>query len=312
MDKCPKVTAVVRTYNRCELMKKAVRSVQNQDYPNLEIIILDDCSQDETKKVATGLESEDSRIRYIRHNKNSGTGAGFNTGIENANGKYIAFLDDDDLWFPHKTKVQVEKLELLGDEFGMVTGWVSYFDLESGNILEKVFKPTVHDPPYKVILLDSISCIGPPSVVMLRLSSVKEFGLFREDMPRGCCHEYYRRFLKKNKVTSVNMICTNYAEHTNRITSFSSNADFNKALVSHKIKVESIEEDLKEYSSEYSRQLGIIGDLACLSGDTSEGRRYFFKALEVNPINLKVCAAILFSLFGVRVYRSIRAQYYNN
>ena len=107
----PKVTAVVRTYNRSELLRKAINSVQKQDYPNLEIIIMDDCSTDNTALVAADLVNLDSRIIYFRQNVNCGTGAGFNAGINIANGKYIAFLDDDDLWRPNKTSDQVKKFQ---------------------------------------------------------------------------------------------------------------------------------------------------------------------------------------------------------
>ncbi len=302
----PKVTAVVRTYNRSELLRKAINSVQKQDYPNLEIIIMDDCSTDNTALVAADLVNLDSRIIYFRQNVNCGTGAGFNAGINIANGKYIAFLDDDDLWRPNKTSDQVKKLQSLECEFGLITGGVDYFDLSTGQRLDMEFRPKEHDPNYKKILLDSISIIGPPSVVMLRLSLVKEFGLFRVDMPRGCCQEYYRRFLKKYKMTSVHTVCTDYAVHDKRITSYLVISDYKKAFICHKIKLESIENDLKMYPSEYSLELGKIGDIACLIKKITEGRCYLIRALKINPLRLKIWGALFLSFFGANIYRRLR------
>lgn len=105
----PLVTAVICTYRRANLVTRALRSVQNQTYRNLEIIVVDDASPDCTQQVIAGVE--DSRIRYIRHNENKGLPAARNTGIRAARGRYVAFLDDDDEWRPSKIEKQLRFLE---------------------------------------------------------------------------------------------------------------------------------------------------------------------------------------------------------
>lgn len=101
----PLVSAVICTFRRPDVVKNAIRSVQNQTYPNIEIIVVDDASPDRTKGAVE--EIGNGRIKYLRHEQNRGPSAGRNTGIDAANGEFIAFLDDDDEWYPKKLEIQV-------------------------------------------------------------------------------------------------------------------------------------------------------------------------------------------------------------
>lgn len=103
------VSVIVPTYNRARLLEQAIRSVQRQTYTHLEIIIVDDASTDDT--AALVRNSNDARIRHVRHHCNRGGAAARNTGIRSARGEYIAFLDDDDQWEPEKTAAQLALLK---------------------------------------------------------------------------------------------------------------------------------------------------------------------------------------------------------
>jgi len=104
----PVVSVLIPTHNRAQLLGSAIRSVLAQTYRWLEIVVVDDGSDDETRDVIRRFE--DSRIRYIRHDSSRGGAAARNSGIEAATGEYIAFLDDDDEWEPNKTEIQLEVL----------------------------------------------------------------------------------------------------------------------------------------------------------------------------------------------------------
>ncbi len=95
----PLVSVIVPTYNRPEQLAEALKSILAQTYKNLEIIVVNDCGQD----VAHVVDSLNQRnnIRYIRHDINKGLAAARNTGIRAAEGKYIAYLDDDDIYYPN-------------------------------------------------------------------------------------------------------------------------------------------------------------------------------------------------------------------
>lgn len=103
------VTVAITTYNRASLLAGAIKSVLGQTYQDLEVIIVDDYSNDETADVVSSIK--DSRIRYIRHCENMGLAGGRNTALRVAKGRYIAYLDDDDQWVPEKLSLQMEAMQ---------------------------------------------------------------------------------------------------------------------------------------------------------------------------------------------------------
>ena len=104
------VTAIITTHNRTDLLKRSVCSVMRQDYDDIDLIIVDDASTDDTQRYASKLAEKYDRIRYIRISEEESNGANYarNVGIDAAEGKLIAFLDDDDEWLPEKTTLQIE------------------------------------------------------------------------------------------------------------------------------------------------------------------------------------------------------------
>ena len=126
----PKVSVVITTYNRAALLPRAVRSVLAQTYEDYELIIVDDCSTDDTPEVIRTFE--DSRIHAVRHADNMGQSAAVNTGIRLTRGEYIAFLDDDDEWVDQKLLRQVGTLDASDPRVGLVYTWFDYVDITSG------------------------------------------------------------------------------------------------------------------------------------------------------------------------------------
>lgn len=99
------VSIVMPSYNTAEYIGASIRSVLSQTYQNWELLIVDDCSTDNTDAVVAGFA--DSRIRYLRNEKNSGAAVSRNYALREAKGRWIAFLDSDDLWAPEKLEKQV-------------------------------------------------------------------------------------------------------------------------------------------------------------------------------------------------------------
>ncbi len=100
------VSVILPTYNRAHIIRGPLESVLNQTYSNLEIIIVDDGSTDETYELISSYT--DSRICYIRQGTNNGVSSARNAGISRATGEYIAFQDSDDIWHPEKIAKQIE------------------------------------------------------------------------------------------------------------------------------------------------------------------------------------------------------------
>lgn len=111
----PLVTVYIPTFNRVELLKRAVESVRQQTYSNLEIIIVDDCSKDGTHEYLEEITKQDSRIRYFIKEKNSGACVSRNIAIENANGEFITGLDDDDYFINNRIAIFIQHKKKLND-----------------------------------------------------------------------------------------------------------------------------------------------------------------------------------------------------
>lgn len=105
----PLVTVYIPTFNRVELLKRAVESVRQQTYQNLEIIIVDDCSKDGTHEYLEEIKKQDSRIRYFIKEKNSGACVSRNIAIENAKGEFITGLDDDDYFLENRLETFINE-----------------------------------------------------------------------------------------------------------------------------------------------------------------------------------------------------------
>lgn len=103
------ISVIIPTYNREKLIERSINSVLNQSYKNLELIIVDDYSSDNTEKIIE--KYTDKRLHYIRLEKNSGACVARNVGIENANGDYIAFQDSDDVWHENKLEIQLDYMK---------------------------------------------------------------------------------------------------------------------------------------------------------------------------------------------------------
>ncbi|MFM9989436.1 glycosyltransferase family 2 protein [Flavobacterium sp.] len=93
------VSIITPTYNSAKYISETIQSVQKQTHKNWEMIIVDDCSQDETVEIIQNFMNEDHRIHLLQLNKNSGAAKARNFGIEKVTGKHMTFLDADDIWF---------------------------------------------------------------------------------------------------------------------------------------------------------------------------------------------------------------------
>ena len=173
----PRVSVVIPTHNRAALLPRAVDSVLAQTWEDFELIIVDDHFTDETPAVVAGLA--DGRIRSLRHECNTGQSRAFNTGTESARGEYIAFLDDDDEWLPHKLAAQVKLLDEAPSEVGLVYGWRNVLD-DTDNRLVKNVRQTLRGDIFEQML--ALDLPVPPSSWLVRRSVVRSVGGFDEEI----------------------------------------------------------------------------------------------------------------------------------
>lgn len=104
LGKQPTLSVIIPTFNRAKYLDKAIESVLAQTYDDYEIVVIDDGSTDDTREI---LEPYIDQIRYL-YQENAGVSAARNAGVKEAKGEWIAFLDSDDMWLPHKLACQME------------------------------------------------------------------------------------------------------------------------------------------------------------------------------------------------------------
>ncbi len=114
----PSVSVVLPTYNRAHTLPRAIASVLAQDARDLELLVVDDGSTDDTRQVVGGIN--DPRLRYLQRPRNGGPAAARNTGLAHARGEYIAFQDSDDEWLPLKLNKQLAALRQAPPDIGLV------------------------------------------------------------------------------------------------------------------------------------------------------------------------------------------------
>ncbi|MDR3610262.1 MAG: glycosyltransferase [Ignavibacteriaceae bacterium] len=129
----PLVTVITITRNRASLLKRAILSVINQTYKNLEYIIIDGASEDNTSEVVNSFQ--DKRIIYIKQSHNKNISLSCDEAVQLSTGKYITFLDDDDKYLPMKIEKQVKLIESLPNDYGLVYCWMDYYDQDSGKMI---------------------------------------------------------------------------------------------------------------------------------------------------------------------------------
>ncbi len=200
----PLVSVIMPVYNGEKFVGEAIESVINQTYKNWELIIVDDGSIDNSKKVIAQYISDEC-IKYIRHKENKGIPAARNAGIPASKGKYIAFLDQDDIWYSSKLKKSVESMTALNNPGLVQTGLVitrnnqAVIRRKEGYSLLPKEKLAAH-------LFLRKKPFSTASTVMVNRRCFSELGLMDERLTRWDDQEMWIRILLADEEFSVGCI----------------------------------------------------------------------------------------------------------
>lgn len=164
----PLLSVVIPTFNRGVFIERAIRSATDQSYSDIEVIIVDDGSIDDTSKRIRSLQDNDARIHYLRHETTRGAQAARNKGIAAASGEFIAFLDSDDQWLPHKLNVQMQLFDKIGTKCGVVYGGFRYVydDNRPQRIRIPKFSGNIYKDSLREWIADTNTIVARKSVIM--------------------------------------------------------------------------------------------------------------------------------------------------
>ncbi|MBR8838295.1 MAG: glycosyltransferase [Stigonema ocellatum SAG 48.90 = DSM 106950] len=208
----PTVSVIISTYKRANLVSQAIESVLAQTYTDYEIIVVNDGSPDNTKEV---LDQFGDHITAI-HQENQGVSAARNAGIRAAQGQYIAFLDDDDLWLPNKLEKQIACLES-NPKIGLVYSDMFCFD-ENGVFPHTWAKANPTPPIQECWILFVRNFIPTPSVVV-RQECLDKVGLFDETLTTCEDYDLWLRIIEKWSVHFLNEPLVRYRRSANSLQS---------------------------------------------------------------------------------------------
>ena len=145
------VSIITPVYNNSEFIKQTIESVQKQTYKNWEMIIVDDCSTDRTPELIKKISQKDDRIKYIKLENNSGAAIARNKALSESRGRFIAYLDADDLWKKNKIQNQIDFM--LAHDYAFVCSNYEKIDINN-KILKQVKIPK--EINYKLFLRNTI------------------------------------------------------------------------------------------------------------------------------------------------------------
>lgn len=198
---CKFVSVIIPTYKRPVMLKRAINSVLNQSYKNIELIIVDDNNEgDEFRDEMIEFMKQYSDIEniiYIMHKYNQNGSAARNTGIERARGEYVAFLDDDDQFFSTKIEEQVNFLEKNIEYAGVCSGYIKRY---KGRTYKLASFELESKGTYTASLLLGINDFATGSTLLLRKSVFREIGVFDVNLKRHQDWEFLIRFFRKYRL----------------------------------------------------------------------------------------------------------------
>jgi glycosyltransferase involved in cell wall biosynthesis len=292
----PAVSVIIPTFNRAKLLPKAVQSVLNQTFQDFEIVLIDDASTDCTPNVSRSFS--DARIRYVRHDTNRGIAAARNTGVANASGRFIAFLDDDDEWLPGKLERQVDILANSSRSIGAVYSAFEQVDLATDRRVG-VVRPAKSGHILNELCMKN--WIGTASTVCLKRECLEEAGPFDERVTFGEEYDMWIRIAHRYDFKYIDEILVKYGVHAIQLST------------NYQAIIGGLKEQLTKHRDlfaldppNYSRRFANLGVLYCYVGEVAKGREAFRNAIRAAPFVTKLYAYLALSLLGPRVFRWVQ------
>ncbi|NPA66187.1 MAG: glycosyltransferase family 2 protein [Epsilonproteobacteria bacterium] len=251
------ISVIIPTYNRYTMLKRAIKSVYAQSFQPFEVIVVDDGSTDDTKKI----QKEFPDIIYI-YQTNKGVSSARNKGIKEAQGEWIAFLDDDDEWEKEKLSFQMEFHRCNPEVL------VSYTDEKWIKNSNEILIPKKYHKPKQNGFCDHVSyCNIAPSSVICHKTVFEKVGFFDEDL--SVCEDYdlWLRILREFSFGYVDKkLIKKYAGHKDQL-------GFSEALDRYRVKALQKHIDCK-YNVEVAKELLKKYDIL-IRGAKKQGKNFF-------------------------------------
>jgi glycosyltransferase involved in cell wall biosynthesis len=291
-----RVSVIIPTYRRPELLPRAIASVLCQTFEDFELLIVDDASNDNTDQAVKSIP--DKRIRYCRNEINKGGAASRNRGIREAQSSYIAFLDDDDEWLPEKLELQVALLDQSPPEVGGIYAGYEKIMSTTGESLGITLPTKRGDLSYELLLSNPLA---GTSALLLRKECFEKVGLFDEELPSYQDYDLWIRISKAFEFDYVNKVLYRYHVHGNKIWT-------NPQALSKGLDIMVKKHCMKDLAvrKNFSAQFLSLGVMFCYQGDLEKGRKAYWRAIRLYPFEIRNYFNLFLSLSGVRSFIKLK------
>ena len=300
----PSVSVIIPNYNYGRFLSEAIDSVLAQTYSNVEIVVVDDGSSDNSLEILA--EYEKKGIKVVRQ-KNSGVGAARNTGVKSSSGDLIAFLDADDVWLPQKIEKQVERL-LSNRDFGLVTCAIREFDAAGNTIYGETHAKGKEGWCAEDILLFKPVTPGPGSSTLIWRELFEKAGGFdeRKEMHPLEDWEFLYRAARISQIAFVPEALVEYRNHGTNGHLNTPRFERSLLLAYEKIFETADKQTLKLRRRCYGNLYKMVAGSYLLAGEYKNFLKNTGKSLFITPENLTYFAA-----FPVRRLRKKLKRQYN-
>jgi glycosyltransferase involved in cell wall biosynthesis len=286
MDHMHAVSVVIPAYNAAHFLSAAIDSVRAQTLGDLEILVIDDGSTDDTAEVVRGCGT---LVRYF-HQDNAGVGAARNRGIAEANGRYVAFLDADDTWYPHKLERQLAGL--WGQENRYRACYSAYTMVSSD--LEPLWVHRTHQPdPGLKALLTRGNVVGTPSTVLVERSLLLACGGFDPALSQCADWDMWVRLARWTEFLYIDEPLVYYRQHDGNMSRNVPLLEKDSLRVLEKgFAAAGLSSDLRA-----NRRKSMARNYTVLAGSYFRARSYFdwarcsLRALILDPLQLRYMLA---------------------
>jgi hypothetical protein len=208
----PAVTVLIPVFNREQFVDEAIRSVIEQDFQDLELLLVDDGSTDRTPAVIETWRKRDPRVAVVTSAANRGIPEALNLGLAHARGKYVARLDSDDLMTPRRLAEQAAVLDAR-PEVALVSSAYDIVDLEGNHLATW----TGDEPPeVMAFLLNFFNAVGGGGQVMFRLADVLAEGGYSPKYPSSEDYDLWVRLLRRGRIETLPLVGMTKRTHANQ------------------------------------------------------------------------------------------------